>query len=95
MTELFAGSLIFGLPLTNPLRHGGVTRGFRSGPSTHDLPLRIKNPRLIGAPPKKQLIDPRPANALGLDLRLHPGIVELKRDRTIAPSSVKTTRAPA
>ena len=95
MTKLLAGSLIFGPPLTDPFLHGGVSRSFRRRSSTHDLPLRIKNPRLVGVPPKKQLVGPGPANTLGLDLRLHAGIVQPKRDELIALSTVKTTRARA
>ena len=95
MTELFAGSLIFGLPFRDPLLQSCFTRGLHGRPSTNGLPLLVIDPRLKGAPPKKQPVGPRPVNPLGLDFGLHGGIVALKRDRTIAPSTVKTTRARA
>ena len=89
MTELFAGGLIFGLPFRDPLLQSCFTRGLHGRPSTNGLPVLVIDPRLIGTTPKKQLVEPSPVNALGLDFGLHAGIVEPKRDRTIAPSTVR------
>src|SRR6476646_783586 len=47
----------------------------------------------IGAPPKQKLVEPSSANALGPDFGFHPEILGSERDRMIAPSTVKMTRA--
>ena len=95
MSVLFTGGLVVGLPFSNPIVQGGLTLCLHGGTSTSGFPLFVMDSRLIGAAPKKQLVMPGPVNALGLDFGLHAGSVELKRDRTIAASSVKTTRARA
>ena len=82
MTALLAGRLIFGLSSRDPLLQSCFTRSFSGRPSTNGLPLLVIDPRLKGAPPKKQPVGPRPVNPLGLDFGLHGGTVALKRDRT-------------
>jgi len=93
MTELFGGGLVVGLSFSNPLIQGGFTRGLHGRPSTSGLSVLVIDPRLICTTPKKQLVEPSPVNALALDFGLHGGRVALKRDRTIASATVKTTRA--
>ena len=88
--ELFA---VLGLPSKDPQFQSGSARGFLGTPSTEGLPLRVKNPRLIGFAPKEDFVDPGPVNALGFDLSLHVGRVAPKSDTTIALSPVKTTRS--
>ena len=70
-----------------------ASREASSGPSTEGLPLRVKNPRLIGFAPKEDFVDPGPVNALGFDLSLHVRRVAPKSGTRIALSPVKTTRS--
>ena len=90
--ELLTGDLVVGLPLTNPLLQGRFARGLHGRPSANGLPMLVINPRLIGASPEQHFVEPSPVNPLRLDFGLHPRVVGLKRDRTIALSTVKLTR---